>query len=270
MARRLVSTHARRFTGRFAGSLARSVAVALLLPLLLAAPTPASAKKALSVEEQYELGLKYLNRSYYVKALETFNRIRNYHRDDPMAVKAELAIADVHFKKSDWDQARLAYEDFVRMHPRHADVDYVVWRIGESLYQKAPRIAARDQTWTRQAVNTWSGFEARFPDSEYRDDVLENLTECRERLALKELQVARFYKRRAAWRAVEGRAAGLVRTSPTSQHVPEALGLLAEAHAWQGEAEQATEALQRLEAADANAARRVRERVDRAKPDPEQ
>ena len=75
----------------------------------------------LSVEEQYELGLKYLKRGYYVKALEEFNQIRNYHRDDPYAVKAELAIADLYFSKSEWDQARLAYEDFLRLHPRHED-----------------------------------------------------------------------------------------------------------------------------------------------------
>ncbi len=242
------------------------LALTLAVPLL-AAPGVASAKKELTVEEQYDLGLKYLKRGYYVKALETFNRIRNYHRDDPMAVKAELAIADVHFKKSEWDQARLAYEDFVRMHPRHPDVDYVTYRIGATLYQKAPKTAGRDQTWTRQAVNTWAGFEARFPESEHRESVIEKLDECRERLALKELQIARFYERRKAWPAVEGRAAGLVRTSPDSTHVPEALALLAEAHAQQGEAEQATQALTRLEEADPALALRARERVARARPD---
>lgn len=242
------------------------LALAVAVPLL-ATPDSASAKKELTVEEQYDLGLKYLKRGYYVKALETFNRIRNYHRDDPMAVKAELAIADVHFKKSEWDQARLAYEDFVRMHPRHPDVDYVTYRIGATLYQKAPKVAGRDQTWTRQAVNTWAGFEARFPESDHRDTVLEKLEECRERLALKELQIAKFYERRSAWTAVEGRAAGLVRTSPDSRHVPEALALLAEAHAWQGEAEQASRALSRLENEDPGLAARARERVARAKPD---
>lgn len=243
----------------------RILLAALLLPLLWAGP--ADAKKELTVQEQYELGLRYLKRGYYVKAMETFNRIRNYHRDDPMAVKAELAIADLHFEKSEWDQARLAYEDFVRMHPRHPDVDYVLYRVGETLYRKAPRAAGRDQTWARQAVNTWSGFEARFPESDYRDDVLEKLDECRDRLALKELQIARFYERRDAWIAVEGRAEGLVRTHPESQHVPEALALLAEAHAWQGEAEAASKALTRLEAADPTLARRAADRVARAQPD---
>ena len=138
-----------------------------------------------SVAEQYDLGQKFLRRGYYVKAMEQFNRIRNYHRDDPYAVKAELAIADLYYDKGDWDQARLAYMDFQRSHPRHEELDYVVYRIGLTLYRKAPKIAARDQVWTRQTVNQWTGYTTRFPDSSHREEVEEKLLECQERLAKK-------------------------------------------------------------------------------------
>lgn len=247
------------------------------LPALLAlavalsaavAPAPAhAARKQLTVQQQYELGLKYLKRGYYVKALEQFNRIRNYHRDDPYAVKAELAIADVHYKKNEWDQARLAYQDFMRLHPRHPDLDYVVFRIGAALYKKSPRIAGRDQTFTRQAVNAWSGFESRFPDSDYREKVTEKLDEGRERLARKELQIARFYEQRDAWKAVEGRARGLLETWPESPYAVESLALLAEAHAWQGEDAEAEAVLQRLKVEDADAAASAAERVAKAEPE---
>ncbi len=190
---------------------------------LLAGTAAAKERKELTVEEQYELGLKYLRRESWVKALEQFNRIRNTHRDDPYSVKAELAIGDVYYKKREWDQARLAYEDFMRMHPRHQDLDYVVYRMGLSLYRKAPLVAGRDQTWTRQAVHTWAGFESRFPDSEYRAEVEELLQVSRDRLARKELAIARFYVRRKAWPAVSDRAEGMLRTYPDSEHASDAL-----------------------------------------------
>ena len=190
---------------------------------LLAGTAAAKERKELTVEEQYELGLKYLRRESWVKALEQFNRIRNTHRDDPYSVKAELAIGDVYYKKREWDQARLAYEDFMRMHPRHQDLDYVVYRMGLSLYRKAPVVAGRDQTWTRQAVHTWAGFESRFPDSEYRAEVEELLDVSRDRLARKELAIARFYVRRKAWPAVSDRAEGMLRTYPDSEHASDAL-----------------------------------------------
>ena len=243
----------------------RILTLLLLLALGgLAAPSVAeAAPKRLTVQEQYEQGLRYMNRGYYTKALETLNRIRNYHRDDPLSVKAELAIADVYYKKDEYDQARLAYEDFMRMHPRHPDLDYVVYRIGLSLYKRSARVAARDQTWTRQAVTTWSGFTARFPASTYRGDVDKRLTECRERLARKELLIARFYQRRAAWGAVEGRSRGLVTSFPDSAHVPESLHLLALSRAWQGDPEDALKVVEKLRETEPAAADRLSHRISR-------
>ncbi len=250
----------------------RALVLAALVLAGLALPADARAKRTapadLPVQEKYEKGLKYLKRGYYVRALEMFNLIRNFHRDDPLAVKAELAIADLHYKKADWAQARLAYEDFMRWHPRNEDMDYVVWRFGLTMYKDASRWSQRDQSWTRAAVDTWSGFERRFPDSEHRAEVTEKLTECRDRLAKKELQIARFYEQRKAWSAVEDRAHGLVTVHPTSRHAPDGLALLAEAYAWQGRADDAEKVLGQLAETSPELAGRARARVERA--DPEQ
>jgi outer membrane protein assembly factor BamD len=226
-----------------------------------------AARRQLTIEEQYELGLKQMKRGYYVKALEQFNRLRNYHRDDPLAVKAELAIADVYFKKHEWDQARDAYEDFLRWHPRYPEADYVIYRLGMSMYKKSNRVAARDQTWTLRATDTWTGFGGRFGDSTYKEDVDEKMQDCRERLGRKELLVAQFYRRRKAWVAVERRAAGIVADHATTDSLPEGMGLLAEARAWQGQTTEATELLDKLDAIDAREAARARRRVERAQPD---
>lgn len=224
-----------------------------------------AARRRLSVEEQYNLGVRYSKRGYYVKALEEFNRIRNNYRDDPYAVKAELAIADVYYNKAEWDQARLAYEDFMRMHPRHESLDYVVLRIGESFYKKAPKIAARDQTWTREAINALAGFDRRFSTSEHRDEVAEMLADCQRRLARKELLIAEFYVKRKAWRSVEGRARGLLAAYPESEYAPESLALLAEAYAWQGKVERTDEALAALASSAPELHKRAVVRVERAR-----
>ncbi len=225
--------------------------------LALSSVEASAADKDVTPEERYELGLRYLKRGYYTKALEQFNRVRNYHRDDPISVQAELAIADVYYKQSEYEQARLAYEDFARLHPRHEDLDYVVFRIGDCFYRRAPRFAGRDQTPTRQAVNTWTGFAERFPGSEHIPEAQEMLGKSRNRLARKELSVARFYKTRAerragpgskgsAWVAVRKRSEALVQRYPESEYVDDALALTAEAyHAW-GMTSEATAARERL------------------------
>lgn len=221
------------------------LAFALLAPL---APEARAERARMSAEDAYELGMRYLKRGYYVKALDQLNRVRTYYRDDPYALKAELAIADLHFKKAEWDAARLAYEDFMRAHPRYRELDYVLYRYGVTLFRKAPTTAAKDQTWTRQAVNAWTGFAARFPDSTHRASVETDLGKARERLARKELLVARFYDRREAHVAVSGRVEGLLKDYPASPDRREALALGGIAWAGMGELDRAREALTTLEA----------------------
>lgn len=202
----------------------------------------------MTAREAYELGLRYLKNGSYTKALEQLNRVRTYYRDDPYALKAELAIADVHFKKAEWDSARVAYEEFQRAHPRYRELDYVVYRLGLTQYKKAPLVAERDQTWTRQSVDTWTEFLARFPESEWRDDVEKDLGKARARLARKELVIARFYERRGSWMSVAGRVEPMLQAFPDSPDQTEALGLLGQAYAGLGRLDQARSVESRLRA----------------------
>lgn len=195
-----------------------------------AAPTPT---------ELYEEGLQFIRRGYFTKALENFQRVRNYHRDDPVSILAQLAIADVHFRRSDFEQARYAYEEFGAYHPRHASMDYVSFRIGFSVYKRAPKAAGRDQTPTRSAVNAWAGYEVRYPDSEHVEEVQALRSTARERLAKKELQIARFYADRSSWEAVRGRCEGLIsRYSDTPAFQP-CLALLGKSLHARGNTDQA-------------------------------
>lgn len=218
----------------------------LALLALISGSAVAAPRHQPTAEELYEQGLRQMRRGYYTKALESFNRVRNYHRDDPVSVKAQLAIADLQYKKGDYQQARFSYEEFATLHPRHPDLDYVVWRIGQSIWKETPKVAGRDQTATKSAVTVWTGFDARFPDSAYADNVGKLLERGRERLATKELFVAKFYARTDSWGAVRGRTEYLVRKYPDVPQVEPALQYLGTAlHAW-GEVDEAQAVRERL------------------------
>lgn len=225
----------------------RLLLLALVFALGLVSPSAHAARQDLTVQEQYELGMRYMKRGYYVKALEEFTKIRTQHPDDPYADEAAIAIADLHFKKAEWDQARVAYEEFLRLHPRHERVHYVVYRLGLTAFKKAPRIAARDQTWTRQAVNTWTGFEARYAGSEYVDEVNQSLAEARDRLAHKEFIIGEFYFKRRAYVGALGRLEGMLRLYPGCSDTADALAMIAVARFKTGDEAAAREALGRLQ-----------------------
>ncbi|MEZ4317091.1 MAG: outer membrane protein assembly factor BamD [Myxococcota bacterium] len=239
----------------------RTVLIALLALFLSVDAFAAPRTTRKSPTEIYEHGLRMMRRGLYTRALEDFNRVRNYHRDDPISVKAQLAIADVYFKKGDYEQARFAYEEFATYHPRHENLDYVTWRIGYSIYKRAPKLAGRDQSSTKGAVNVWTGFDTRFPGSSHEQEVDKLLGRARNRLASKELHIARFYRGRHAWGAVEGRTRLLIRRYPESAQVPAALMWLGRArHEW-GDVEGAKEARERL--AEAHPESRELGRLDR-------
>jgi len=161
-------------------------------------------------------------------------------------VKAQLAIGDVHFKKGDYEQARFTYEEFASYHPRHENLDYVTYQIGLSIYKRASKLAGRDQSPTRGAVNNWTGFNTRFPESSYLEEVDKLLTKSRNRLAAKELFVAKFYADREAWGSVRLRTEYLLRKYPNTDTVPSALMLLGTAlHSW-GAIEESAEIRNRL------------------------
>jgi outer membrane protein assembly factor BamD len=222
--------------------------ILMLLIVAFALPVAAEAAPANSAtaQELYERGLRQLRRGYHTKALESFTRVRNYHRDDPLSVKAQLAIADVYYKKHDYEQARYAYEEFATYHPRHENLDYVTFRIGMSIWKRAPRMAGRDLSANRGAVNVWTGFRTRFPESKYADEAEEHLLKERSRLAHEELYVAKFYARKNAWGAVRRRSEYLLVRYPDTVWADDALLHLGTAlHAW-GQTAEATQVRERL------------------------
>ena len=236
-----------------------------LLSLMISGCMTAAKRERLSPQGKYELGLKYMRRGMYQKAIEQFTNVRNFHRDDPLSVKSELAIADVYYKKREWPSARQYYDEFARMHPRHADLDYVNYRIGMASYKTASKYVGRDQTQTMNAVRAWTGFSSRFPESHYLPDVEKKLKQCRERLAMKEIWIARFYKRRHAWKAVLRRSDGVLYDYQDSRHLPKAVKLFGEASAWEGREDEAKGAVVRLEKDDPKGAEKLSKKVARIK-----
>jgi outer membrane protein assembly factor BamD len=210
-------------------------------------PAALSSRANPTAEGLYEDCQKQIRRGYYIKALELCTKLRNYYRDSPYAVLAELSIGDLHFEKTDYDLARVAYEDFMRMHPRHEKMDYVVYRLGLTSYKKASRVAARDQTWTRQAVNTWTNFDSRFPESEHVEEVSELHGKSRDRLARKELRIAEFYAGRHKWDASALRLEDMLRTYPGAEDTAHAVALLAHCRVQLGDVEAAEVLRTRLE-----------------------
>lgn len=111
------------------------------------------------------------------------------------STEGELMVADSHFQLGNFQDAAYSYEQFVRLHPRHKKLDFVLYRIGESYWVEAPEAIDREQDLTRLALTKWETLLKRFPDSKYVKEASTKIEAGRKRIALSEVFAMKFYCR---------------------------------------------------------------------------
>ena len=180
----------------------RYASLLLLLTFCAVLTQPAQARpKRETPEKLYEQGLRQMKRGYYDEAITNFDKVRNHFPLNSYSVMAELRVADCLYEKSDFISAVDAYQQFVRLHPQHEELDYAHMRIGRSYFKQTNRIPGNDQTYTRLTLKALADFEQRFPQSDYLAEVVQMRSRCRTRLARTEIQVGDFYY----WQGVQRR-----------------------------------------------------------------
>jgi len=180
----------------------RYVSILLLLSLTVFIAAPAEARpKRETPEKLYEQGIKQMKRGYYDEAITNFDKVRNHFPLNSYSVMAELRVADCLYEKSDFISAVDGYQQFVRLHPQHEELDYAHMRIGRSYFKQTNRIPANDQTYTLLTLKALVEYESRFPESDYLAEVVQMRSRCRTRLARTEIQVGDFYY----WQGVQRR-----------------------------------------------------------------
>jgi outer membrane protein assembly factor BamD len=117
------------------------------------------------------------------------------------APDAELMIANSHYKLGQYPEAAAAYEQFVKLHPRHAEADMAQYRIGESYWAEAPEEIDREQEYTIKAINEWEKLVVSYPASTYKNKADDFLKTGKRRVADHSEFIARFYCKREIYHA---------------------------------------------------------------------
>lgn len=179
---------------------ARGIAV-LTIALLCACATAPPEEELPSAESYYQRGVKLLegrrvflffNDVDYPKAIESFQEVIDNYPYSEYSLLSELAIADIHYDREEYDEASSYYHDFVELHPNHPKVAYALYRNGLCSYNQM-RAADRDQAATREAAAQFRALIERFPTAEMTYDARMRLAECEDRLALQIIDIADFY-----------------------------------------------------------------------------
>jgi outer membrane protein assembly factor BamD len=144
-----------------------------------------------------------------------------------------------HYKNLKYDEAVLALDHFIELHPGDENAAYAYYLKALCFYEQISDVG-RDQKMTEMALDSLQQVVQRFPESKYSKDAALKIDLTRDHLAGKEMEIGRYYLERRQYQAAINRFQTVVTKYQTTTHVPEALhrlvecnlalGLLDEAH----------------------------------------
>lgn len=222
---------------------ARIFLIAGLITLLAACSGDSDEKAYVEkpVNELYNSAVNEIENQRYLEAAQLFEEVERQHPYSVWATKAQLMAAYANYEASKYDDAVIALNRFIQLHPGNRDVAYAYYLKALSFYEQISDIQ-RDQAITNQALSALRDVVRRFPQTKFARDARLKIDLTQDHLAGKEMTVGRYYLRRSELLSAINRFRVVVDRFQTTSHVPEALHRLAEAYATLGMREEAQKA----------------------------
>ncbi len=182
-----------------------------------------------TAEALYNEGSAELEEERYRSAIVKFQEVERRHPYSKWATKAQMMAAYAAFQEDSYDEAILALDRFVELHPGNESVDYAYYLKSLAYYEQISNVA-RDQRITEDALKSFDTLITRFPNSEYTRDAKLKRDLTLDHLAGKEMEIGRYYLNRNEVNASINRFRTVIKDYQTTTHVPEALHRLVEAY----------------------------------------
>lgn len=148
----------------------------------------------------YQQGLEEYKAGNYKRSVELFQRVKEEYPLSPLAIMAEIGIADSYFSGTEYPEAGLAYGEFLNLHPTNENLPYVMYQIGMCYYNQITTID-RDQSEAFKALKEFERLIARFPDSKFSVMAEKMVRDCNKAMGEKEFYVGEFYFKIKEYRA---------------------------------------------------------------------
>lgn len=196
-----------------------------------------------SAERLYEEAKLNMENGDYETAIDYYQKLESRFPFGRLAQQAQLDIAYAYYKYDEPASAIAATDRFIKLHPRHPNVDYayylkglVHFTQGRSFFDRFfPRdMSLRDPGAARESFEAFSELVRRFPNSRYAEDASQRMVYLKNMLAQHEIHIANYYMRRGAYVAAANRARYVVENFQRTPVIPEALTVMAKAYTVMG------------------------------------
>lgn len=187
----------------------------------------------------YEEAKSALNQEDYETAIQKLESLEARFPFGKFAQQAQLDMAYAYYKYDEPESAVASADRFIRLYPRHPNVDYahylkgiVRFTQGHSAFDSISNTdpAKRDPEAARKSFLYFSQLVNRFPGSKYTPDALERMKYLRNSLARHELYAAEHYEKMGAFVAAANRAKYILENFQKTPYTKDALKIMINAY----------------------------------------
>lgn len=183
----------------------------------------------------YDQAQRRMAAGNFFSAIESLEAIETRYPFGKYAEQAQIELIYAHFMLSEYEAAHSSAERFIRLHPRHPNIDYAYFMKGIASYTQDANLLARiantdlsnrDISGAKKSFSELSEFLTRFPESQYAPYAQKRSIYLRNMIARNELAVADYYVSRSAYVAAIRRANYVIENIPNSSENYRALKIL--------------------------------------------
>ena len=190
-------------------------------------------------QQMYREAQRQLKNENFSLAVRSLQGLESRYPFGRYAEQAQLELIYAHYSAYEFAAANEAADRFIRLHPRHPNVDYAYYMKGLAAYDIEPGFFSRfipsddtkrDVSHIQTAFAEFAQLLARFPDSAYAPDARQRMVHMRNMLARNEIHVANYYFRRGAYMAALNRGKYVVEHMQQTPSVADGLAIMGQAY----------------------------------------
>ncbi len=186
----------------------------------------------------YKTAYEEFNEENYEEAAAEFLKAETQHPSSPWAPDALIMAAYSYYMDNDFAGAILTTDRFMRFHPGHKNVPYIMYLRGMCYYRQVSDVR-REPGMSAYALQQFQALTQRFPRSEYAKNAENKINILKNYIAGKVMYSARNDMQKENWPSAISRLQSIVTDAQETVMTPEAMFRLTEAYTAIGLPEQA-------------------------------
>jgi outer membrane protein assembly factor BamD len=201
-----------------------------------------AAPKARTAAEIFQEGKEKFDDGDYLDAQGLLEVIKLQYPSSQYADDAQYLLAEISFKRGEYLVAAFNYSMVRRSYPNSEFARDAMYKTG-ICYEELALPYDRDADYTRKAIQAYGEFQSAFPEDSLSYESVKRITALRDRLALRDLDVAYHYQKLGSYKAsivyfeqvmenfpettyAEEAMAGKIRSLVNSLKIKEARGMI--------------------------------------------